>query len=100
MGTGPVVDLFVLGSQSKREDSDLKSIQDAMRKANEMDAVFLEDIKTAASKFNQVMAKRTWYSTLSYCDIIPVECLLLWFHGSIPYSRKLGKVFNLVIWRV
>ena len=64
---GPVVDFFVLGSQSKREDSDLKSLQDAMKKANEMDAVFLEDIKTAAQKFKQVMAKSMWYDI--YCLI-------------------------------
>lgn len=60
MAIGHVVDLFVLASQSKREDSDLKSLQDAMRKANEMDVVFLEDIKTAAPKFKQVMAKSMW----------------------------------------
>ena len=68
---GPVVDFFVLGSQSKREDSDLKSLQDAMKKANEMDAVFLEDIKTAAQKFKQVIAKSMWYDI--YCCLIRVQ---------------------------
>ena len=49
--------------QVKREDSDLRSIQDAMKKANEMDAVFLEDIEAASPKFGQVIAKSTMNNT-------------------------------------
>ena len=31
-----------------------------MKKANEMDALFLEDIKTAAPKFKHVMTQSMW----------------------------------------
>ena len=61
-------------SQSKREDSDLKSLQDAMKKANEMDAIFLEDIKAASPKFRQIMTKSMWHNTYLYYH----PCLLMY----------------------
>ena len=49
--------ILVACTQTKREDSDLRSIQDAMKNANEMDAVYLEDINAESAKFRQVMTK-------------------------------------------
>ena len=49
----------IINAQSKREDSDLRVLQDAMRKANEMDAVYLEEITGASPQFRLIREKGT-----------------------------------------
>lgn len=42
--------------QSKRGESDLKTLQQALKNANEMDAMFLEEMKESVPLFRQLRA--------------------------------------------
>ena len=51
-----LTDLYDPFIQLKREDSGPKNLQDAMKFANEMDTIFLEEIAAASHQFKQVNA--------------------------------------------
>ncbi len=51
----------------KREDIGLKSLQDAMKYANEMDTILLVEIMNSSHKFKQINAVSEYLSVVCVC---------------------------------
>ena len=64
--------------QSKRGDNDLYSLQASMRKANEMDAIYLEEMKTALPRFVQVRDKGKEAVNFPHCLCMSSSSVLLY----------------------
>ena len=53
--------------QAKRGDSDLKALQETLKSANEMDAMFLEEMKQSIPHFRQLRSESTSHCSLPVC---------------------------------
>ncbi|XP_019850541.1 PREDICTED: biogenesis of lysosome-related organelles complex 1 subunit 5-like isoform X2 [Amphimedon queenslandica] len=60
------VHYFVQEFESKRGDSDVKLLKDTMKLANEIDAVYLEEMKQSIPLFNQI--KSNLSDVVAKCD--------------------------------